>query len=319
MIHGIPGTYAEAYANEHGFSFVDESGVLTLSRSSLELLEMETVTLSVLAAGGEGLEIDPAEIVWSSSDGCVTVDHGVLTGLCAGSADITARWGTYTGVCHVDVLQLAPWLSLSMTYVGNFGNYLLRVGENQTVYASGHVLTGPLDQYGYGPTKQIYLGTHAVWTVSDPKVISLSPQGDDYVYAVAIGPGHCDIIATLPSGQSVSMAFDVAGGAFDDEESVDTSLIESWLNLPGALEDVEAEAFLGACAEGIVIPDGCRSIGSRAFAENASLRYVYIPRSVAFIAEDAFENCPQAVLAGSNQDAIQYAAEHGLPFMVTDK
>ena len=66
--------------------------------------------------------------------------------------------------------------------------------------------------------------------------------------------------------------------------------------LPAGLREIEAEAFAGALFEAVIIPDGCASIGSRAFADCPNLRYIRIPASVTFVADDSFEGCgPVAV------------------------
>ena len=63
------------------------------------------------------------------------------------------------------------------------------------------------------------------------------------------------------------------------------------MTLPAAIKAVKREAFLGAPAEEIILPDGCETIESRAFAYCMSLRSVTIPASVTSIATDAFEGC----------------------------
>lgn len=63
------------------------------------------------------------------------------------------------------------------------------------------------------------------------------------------------------------------------------------LNLPAALTAVSEEAFIGVSASEVVIPEGCTSIGARAFADCANLESVTIPASVTDIAEDAFSGC----------------------------
>ena len=62
------------------------------------------------------------------------------------------------------------------------------------------------------------------------------------------------------------------------------------------LKEIEDEAFMGLAVEGIIIPDGCTTIGSKAFADCPNLIYIKIPASVTSIADDAFE--------GSNQVRI---------------
>ena len=59
---------------------------------------------------------------------------------------------------------------------------------------------------------------------------------------------------------------------------------------------IEEEAFMGDLSlESVIIPDGCASIGPRAFAGCANLMYARVPAATA-IAEDAFEGCDQVTL-----------------------
>jgi len=62
------------------------------------------------------------------------------------------------------------------------------------------------------------------------------------------------------------------------------------LDLPADLTVIEDGAFIGADAEMVIIPAGCTSIGSRAFADMPNLRYVRLPAG-ATVAADAFEGC----------------------------
>ena len=60
------------------------------------------------------------------------------------------------------------------------------------------------------------------------------------------------------------------------------------LLLPAALRQICEEAFAGVTAQLAVIPDGCASVGSRAFANCDSLIEIDIPVTVTSIAPDAF-------------------------------
>lgn len=60
------------------------------------------------------------------------------------------------------------------------------------------------------------------------------------------------------------------------------------ISIPEDLVSISSEMFQGIACEAIIIPDGCRTICSNAFANCKKLIYVYIPSSVTFIAEDAF-------------------------------
>ena len=68
------------------------------------------------------------------------------------------------------------------------------------------------------------------------------------------------------------------------------------LTLPTGLKTIEAEAFAGVHASKIIIPEGCESIGPRAFADCEGLLVVVIPATVKSIDETAFEGSPNAVI-----------------------
>ena len=64
------------------------------------------------------------------------------------------------------------------------------------------------------------------------------------------------------------------------------------LILPASILEIEDESFMHLSMQAVIIPDGCLSIGSKAFAGNPQLLYVRIPASVTYIANDAFDACP---------------------------
>ena len=68
------------------------------------------------------------------------------------------------------------------------------------------------------------------------------------------------------------------------------------LTLPNGTQSIETEAFCGIAAEAVIIPDGCSSIGSKAFANCEKLRYVWIPNSVLTVSDDAFIGDTMAIL-----------------------
>ena len=73
------------------------------------------------------------------------------------------------------------------------------------------------------------------------------------------------------------------------------------LTLPAGLTRIEDEAFCGIRAQVVVVPDGCLSIGHRAFADCAALRYVVLPATSVEIAEDAFDaDAPERIVAHGN-------------------
>lgn len=65
----------------------------------------------------------------------------------------------------------------------------------------------------------------------------------------------------------------------------------SVLRLPESLKIIESEAFSNLACQAIIIPDGCTTIGERAFAGCKNLLYVWIPASVTNYPANAFEGC----------------------------
>ena len=68
------------------------------------------------------------------------------------------------------------------------------------------------------------------------------------------------------------------------------------LRLPENLTVIEEEAFTGSLCQAVILPDGCTTIGSRAFASCMELLYVFVPESVTSIASDAFDGCDLVVV-----------------------
>ena len=63
----------------------------------------------------------------------------------------------------------------------------------------------------------------------------------------------------------------------------------------------------------IEIAEGCIHIGARAFSSCPKLEVVFVPSSVGYIGDDAFEGSEQAVIVCSKDSYAQkYARVHGL-------
>lgn len=88
--------------------------------------------------------------------------------------------------------------------------------------------------------------------------------------------------------------------------------------LPKSLTAIEAEAFMQVPAQIIELPEGCERIGSRAFAENATLKVVLIPGSVTEIDASAFDGCAEdlVILADEGSAAHMLAAQNGMLFVI---
>ena len=82
------------------------------------------------------------------------------------------------------------------------------------------------------------------------------------------------------------------------------------LTIPGSVTSIPAQAFYHHAATRVVLPKGCKTIGSRAFADSA-IRMVEIPGPVASIADDAFSGCGKIMFISKDEKVKNYAAQHG--------
>ena len=131
---------------------------------------------------------------------------------------------------------------------------------------------------------------------SAPDVATVDEDG--VVYGVS--EGSATITATSYNGLTAVCTVTVQGGN------------SSRLKLPAFLKEIGEEAFAGCCEESVIVPDGCETIGARAFADSANLRTITIPASVTSIAADAFDGCTDLTIRTSKGSyASRYAAAHG--------
>ena len=102
-----------------------------------------------------------------------------------------------------------------------------------------------------------------------------------------------------------NMKLDVSFAAWDVEE-------DGRLTLPASTAAIEEEAFMGVSATHVELPEGCETIGARAFAESG-VRVLSIPSTVTSIADDAFEGCGRLLfLTGGNDVISAFARSHGV-------
>ena len=81
--------------------------------------------------------------------------------------------------------------------------------------------------------------------------------------------------------------------------------------LPAGVRTIEANAFEGLPMTIVEIPDGCTSIGAKAFKDCANLTQIRIPASVTSIDTTAFEGCANVFVYGTAGSAAQtFCADH---------
>ena len=94
------------------------------------------------------------------------------------------------------------------------------------------------------------------------------------------------------------------------------ALPEADFVLPAALVTIEESAFEGLPMTVAEIPDGCESIGPRAFADCAKLTALIIPASVQSIDDTALEGSANAVIYGvPGSEAERFARANGILFI----
>lgn len=88
---------------------------------------------------------------------------------------------------------------------------------------------------------------------------------------------------------------------------------EAALILPDDLVSIEAGAFEGALsAEYVIVPEGSRTIGARAFADSALTR-IRLPGTIQFIASDAFSGCKKLVaVVDEGSYALRWCVMNGI-------
>ena len=146
-------------------------------------------------------------------------------------------------------------------------------------------------------TTHTYVNEYMTFESSAPDVATVDEDG--VVYGVS--EGSATITATSYNGLTAACTVTVQGGN------------GSGLKLPAFLKEIGEEAFAGCSEESVIVPDGCETIGARAFADSANLRTITIPASVTSIAADAFDGCTDLTIrTPKGSYASRYAAAHGL-------
>ena len=83
------------------------------------------------------------------------------------------------------------------------------------------------------------------------------------------------------------------------------------LELPESLTMVEAEAFSGSSIEAVIIPENCRYIGSKAFANCPSLKYVMLKSDSVQIESDAFKESDGVMVVRMEEDLKPLVSVNG--------
>lgn len=101
--------------------------------------------------------------------------------------------------------------------------------------------------------------------------------------------------------------------------SADAESDNRTFEFPSSLERIEDEAFEGTAIEIMILPEGVLYIGENVFQVVCSLKEVYIPDSVVYIADSAFMNDGLYTIHGvKGSCAEDWAKQHKVPFIETE-
>lgn len=194
VIVANPGTFAQAYASEHGLPYVDPNVHATSVSLNANSLRLKTGAKNTLLAAiaPEGVT-DP--VTWSSSDPAVAQvsDAGVVSALKAGTATVTVSVSGLSAGCEVTVWQ--PVTSIAL----NRSAFQMEAAETRQLTAA----CSPED----ATDKRV------TWSSSNPKVATVNAQ-TGLVTAVAEGSATITATAVDGAGAKKSCTVTVTSNAY---------------------------------------------------------------------------------------------------------
>jgi len=206
-------------------------------------------------------------------------------------------------------------ISLSSNLV-SIGSYALSYNQKLTGVELPDTLTS-IGEYAF-------YGDSALAQISIPKGVTSIPG---YCFSrcgaltVHVTPALTEIDETAFSQTNVTLVGQryTSAERWANEHGIPFIPEGGELTLPRGLAEIEAEAFAGGAFGGVTIPNGTRSIGSRAFADCRNLKWIVLPASVQAIAEDAFAGCGAVrIAAPAGSAAESFAQSHGLTLVTIE-
>ena len=180
-IYGVPGTYAETYANDNSIKFVARevnASSVTMSETTLQLYKGKSARLS--------FTVDPENftdaVSWKSSNTSVATiaDDGTVKAVAVGTATIKLVVGSKSASCKVTVVQPVTSISLNRSTAS--------LEALETVQLTARI--NPSDAY---------LQTYR-WSSSDETIAAVDENG----LVTALKKGTATITATALDGNGAS-------------------------------------------------------------------------------------------------------------------
>ncbi len=199
-------------------------------------------------------------------------------------------------------------LTLSEAQLDSEGGYTLTVKSCKAGWDSGE--TRYDFTVGNAPAKPTITVSKDTVTVHESFDISFDLHGaESFICDVQYDPSDPGSMGGF-SGSRDQLTwvwdFDLPGKHFIRAYSEQNGIPSAWayayvnctaaggkqLTIPASVTVIESEAFMSLAVEGIRIPEGCRKVESKAFADCKQLKVVEIPGMLTEVAPDAFEGSP---------------------------
>ena len=207
-----------------------EVGAVTVTPASDTVVAGDTLRLAAEAADANGHPVAGAEVDWASSDTLVAVvdDAGLVTGVGAGEAEVTATAAGVTGRAALLVVAPVP------TAVEVTPDTVALTALGQTAHLAAEVH----DQNG-----RVMEGVPVSWSSADTTVAAVDSVG----LVTAIGGGATTVAATAGevSGEAVVMVMPSAGSVVVSP-SADTVTLGDTLRLVAEAFDENGHRVEGA-------------------------------------------------------------------------
>ena len=212
-----------------------EAEMVTMSPAADTLLVGDTVRLSAAAVDANGHSVPNAEFAWASGDTLVAmVDaEGLVTGVSAGEAEITATSAEATGRATLTVAVLGPPAVIAVSPVAD----TITVGETVRLAAEA------FDANGFA------VGAEFAWSSSNVSVARVDASG----LVTALAPGRATVTAAAGEARGTSDIWVVT--VAQQERAALVALYEAtdgpnWVNSENWLTDAPLGEWYGVSTDG---------------------------------------------------------------------
>ena len=273
--YGYPDTPLQSFAATYFKEFIP-FGISILGLSTTLIDKSVRLASNAVLLPGE-----PETLTWASRDeGIATVDQtGLVTGVASGIVEISAASVNFTGTLTIEVRQLIPALSLSLSkdYIDITQSYTL--------------LAFPLPKNA---------DTALAWSSSEEQIATVDQSGT----VTPLSEGECVITVTDSNSSGVYTSCTIIVRYYtyslNGTEAVITGYvgIDKSITIPDMLDGYPVTAIADLAFVGrsdlngsLTIGGNVRNIGALAFANSGFTGSLLIPNNVTSIAHAAFAGC----------------------------